>query len=62
MYMTANACLIDWPLFMGVVPDAPIAKGDRKCFGDVFQAKLVPYGSAKLHMAELPTIDLSSSA
>jgi hypothetical protein len=61
MYMTASACLIDWPLFKGVVPDAPIPKENRKCLGDPFEAKLVPYGSAKLHMAELPTIELSGS-
>jgi hypothetical protein len=58
MCVTVSACLIGWPLFKGVVPDAPIAKGNRKCLGDTFEAKLVPYGSAKLHMAE----ELSGSA
>lgn len=59
MYMTVKACLIDWPLFMGSVPGWPIRKEERKCLGDVFEAKLVPYGSAKLRMSELPTIELS---
>ncbi|KAJ9197365.1 CAZyme family GH127 [Paecilomyces variotii] len=58
MYMIAKACLIDWPLFRGSVPGWPIRKEDRKCLGDAFNATLRPYGSAKLHMAEIPTIDL----
>ncbi|KAJ5081068.1 hypothetical protein N7456_013306 [Penicillium angulare] len=59
MYMTAQGCLIDWPLFLGAVPGSPIPKDDRKCLGDAFEVTLRPYGSAKLHMSEIPTIDLS---
>lgn len=58
MYMIAQACLIDWPLFKGSVPGNPIPKEDRKCLSDTFSARLMPYGSAKLRMAELPTINL----
>lgn len=58
MYITAKACLIGWPLFRGV-PDSPIPKSQRSCLGDTFEATLRPYGSAKLHMSDLPTIDLS---
>lgn len=58
MYMAAQACLIDWPVFNGSVPGTPIPKGERRCLGDAFEARLVPYGSAKLRMTELPTIDL----
>lgn len=32
----------------------------EQCIGGAFDIALVPYGSAKLHMAELPTIDLAS--
>ncbi|KAK4496684.1 hypothetical protein PRZ48_012666 [Zasmidium cellare] len=60
MYMTVKACLVDWPLFLNSVPGWPVAKGQRKCLGDAFEAKLVPYGSAKLRMSELPTIDLGA--
>lgn len=60
MYMTVNACLIDWPLFRGAVPGNVIPKEDRKCRSSIFEAKLKPYGSAKLRMTDLPTIDLSS--
>lgn len=58
MYVTAKACLIDWPLFKGSVPASPPAKEDRVCLGDSFVATLRPYGSSKLHMSDLPTIDL----
>lgn len=58
MHMTAKACLIDWPLLNHSTPDGPIPLKDRVCRGDVFEAKLVPYGSAKLRMTELPIIDL----
>ena len=59
MYITAKACLIDWPMFLNAVPDSPPTQ-DRTCLGDVFEATLRPYGSAKLHMSDLPTIDLSA--
>lgn len=58
MNMTVKACLIDWPLFKGSVPGWPLPKKNRTCLGDTFEAKLVPYGSAKLRMDELPTISL----
>lgn len=58
-YVTGKACLIDWPMFLGAVPGTSIPKHERKCLGDTFDAILRPYGSAKLHMTDLPTIDLS---
>lgn len=58
-YVTVRACLIEWPMFVGAVPGTPIPKKERKCLGDTFEAILRPYGSAKLHMSDLPTIDLS---
>lgn len=58
MFVTVQACVIDWPMFRSV-PDSPPLKGDRTCIGDVFEATLRPYGSSKLHMSDLPTIDLS---
>ena len=62
MYMTAKGCLIDWPMnadFNNSVPGAPIPLAQRVCLGDAYDVKLVPYGSAKLRMTELPTISLS---
>ena len=58
MSVTAKACLIDWPLFKGSVPASPPAKEDRVCLGDSFVATLRPYRSSKLHMSDLPTINL----
>jgi len=59
MYFTAKACLIKWPMFLNAVPGSPIPKNERKCLGEIFNAILRPYGSTKLHMSDLPTIDLS---
>jgi hypothetical protein len=59
-FITAKACLIDWPLLVeGSVPSGPPTGAARRCLGEVFDVKLVPYGSAKLRMAELPTMNLS---
>ena len=53
------ACQIDWDLTNdGYAPDPP-KRGHRNCTGRSFPMELRPYGSAKLHMAELPTVDLS---
>ncbi len=51
------ACKIEWELEDGYAPNPPL-KGQRNCTGRAFPVELRPYGSAKLHMAELPTVDL----
>jgi Beta-L-arabinofuranosidase, GH127 len=56
--ISATVCEISWNLTYGYAPNPPL-KGDRQCIGDSFQTTLVPYGSAKLHIAEIPTVDLS---
>lgn len=59
MNISVTACQIDWPLLLpGSVPSAPPVGDARKCLGPTFQAYLVPYGSAKLRITELPTMDL----
>ena len=59
-YMTAQACEMDWPMaFHGSVPGYPPTGSARQCIGKKVGVKLVPYASAKTHMAELPVIDLS---
>lgn len=57
-YMLVQGCQIDWPLFKNVTPGVPPPPHDRVCLDKPRQFRLVPYGSAKLHMAELPTINL----
>ena len=56
--ISALACEIDWKLDWGYAP-LPPPKGMRNCTGRAFPVELRPIGSAKLHMAELPTVDLS---
>lgn len=57
--ITAQACLIDWPLYLGSIPaKAPLPEA-RKCIGPVEEVELRPYGATKLHMVDLPTIDLA---
>ncbi|KKK19027.1 hypothetical protein AOCH_006195 [Aspergillus ochraceoroseus] len=53
--ITVRACEIDWVFVDGYAPNPP-PKEHRTCLGDPFDLDLVPYGSAKLHMAELPVI------
>jgi Beta-L-arabinofuranosidase, GH127 len=56
--ISALACPIDWQLEWGYAPQPPL-KGMRNCTGRAFPVELRPIGSAKLHMAELPIVDLS---
>ncbi|KAI9759486.1 MAG: hypothetical protein M4579_002326 [Chaenotheca gracillima] len=60
--ITVSACSIEWGYFKGVPANPPL-KGNRNCTGDVFEVKMIPYGAAKLHMAELPvtSLDVASS-
>lgn len=55
--ISALACQIDWHLEDGYAPNPPLM-GGRNCTGRAFPVELRPFGSAKLHMAELPTVDL----
>jgi hypothetical protein len=43
-------------------PDGKKYRNGRKCIGRAFMVGLRPYGSAKLHMAELPTVDLNEGS
>ena len=55
--VSALGCQIDWELKDGSAPKPPLT-GQRNCTGRAFPVELRPYGSAKLHMAELPTVNL----
>lgn len=55
-YMTVKGCEIKWGLYMATTPD--IAPSDRTCIGDQKTYRLVPYGAAKVHMSDLPTVKL----
>ena len=57
--ISVMACEIDWKLTEdGYAPNPPHI-GQRNCTGRAVVIEMKPYGSAKLHMAELPTVDLS---
>ncbi|KAI9734153.1 MAG: hypothetical protein M1818_006925 [Claussenomyces sp. TS43310] len=55
-YITVQSCEIPWGFDHGVPTPPPES---RDCNGPSYQIKLVPYASAKLHMAELPTCSFS---
>ncbi|KAJ9665324.1 hypothetical protein H2201_004616 [Coniosporium apollinis] len=59
-WFTVKGCEIEWGFWKGV-PDAPPPKEKRKCVGEVREVRLVPLGGAKLHMVDLPTIDLAGT-
>ncbi|KAI9838954.1 MAG: hypothetical protein M1819_004162 [Sarea resinae] len=58
--LTVQACEIDWGYLQGVPANPPL-QGSRVCTGPAFEATLAPYGASKLHMAELPTLNLDHS-
>lgn len=51
-YMTVQGCTIHWDLHLGITPDW--APDDRTCIGPKKTYHLIPYGSAKVHMTDLP--------
>lgn len=57
--VSALGCQIDWNMTAGGWAPEPPPLGGRNCTGRAFPVELRPVGSAKLHMAELPTVDLS---
>lgn len=61
-WMEVQACEIDWPMaFNGSVAGFPPTGEKKKCVGPKRVVRLVPYASAKTHMAELPVVDLGGS-
>ncbi|GAB7354590.1 hypothetical protein MBLNU459_g5034t2 [Dothideomycetes sp. NU459] len=54
--LSVAATRIQWNLSEGTADLPPI---DPQPVGEPFWAKFVPYGSAKLHMAQLPTLNLT---
>lgn len=63
-YITGKGCQISWPLYKGLPAPLPaLAQGisHRNCTGNMTDIVLRPYGSLKVHMAELPTVNLSES-
>lgn len=60
-FITGRGCQITWPLYNGLPAPLPaLANGTtvRNCTGNVTNVVLRPYGALKVHMAELPMVDL----
>ncbi|KAL4890309.1 hypothetical protein BDV59DRAFT_209791 [Aspergillus ambiguus] len=57
--ITATVCEIRWDLIDGYAPNPPLA-GNRTCLGKPRDIDLVPYGGAKLHMAEIPVVEMKN--
>ena len=59
-YITGKGCEIHWETFRGLPAALPkLPEGAVwQCLGNVTNVVLRPYGSLKIHMAELPTVDL----
>jgi hypothetical protein len=55
--VSVAGCTVDWDLYLGATPDAVPA--NATCNGPQGQYRLVPYGQAKVHMSELPVVDLA---
>ena len=58
-YITAKGCQIHWPVDHGVPAPVPLP-GNRSCMGKAMEVVFRPYGSLKVHMAELPTVNLTA--
>ncbi|KAK0640551.1 hypothetical protein B0T16DRAFT_460724 [Cercophora newfieldiana] len=56
-FVSVRGCEIKWDTLSGGVAPAPPPKGE-KCQGDGRTYRLIPYGLAKVHMSELPTLKL----
>lgn len=57
-YINVRGCLIAWDLYLNSTPGPPPAKNNRTCLGEVKVWRMIPFGRAKVHMSELPTIEL----
>ncbi|KAF7188907.1 hypothetical protein HII31_09830 [Pseudocercospora fuligena] len=55
-YIEVLGCQIDWPLYLNATPGFPPTGEAKKCISGNHPLRLVPYGSAKTHMADLPVM------
>lgn len=59
-HIAVKGCQVAWGLYDGLTPDDGPDSG--ACVnGTVATFRLIPYGAAKLHMSEMPTVDLSGT-
>ncbi|KAI9683416.1 MAG: hypothetical protein M1829_005488 [Trizodia sp. TS-e1964] len=58
-FITVQACEVAWGYSRGVPAEPPLP-GHRRCTSKPREVKLIPYGAAKIHIAEFPVVDISS--
>ncbi|KIK54869.1 hypothetical protein GYMLUDRAFT_206165 [Collybiopsis luxurians FD-317 M1] len=58
LWIEAQACLIPWDMYLDSVPGIPSTGSSRTCLGDAQTVRLVPYGSAKTRIGDIPTISI----
>ncbi|KAH8812104.1 hypothetical protein F5884DRAFT_302928 [Xylogone sp. PMI_703] len=58
-YIRVQGCQIAWGLYLDVTPDS--VPFNPECIGQKSSYKLVPYGTTKVHMSELPVVDLANT-
>lgn len=59
-YIEVEGCKINWDMYLDSVPGyPPVGKEKKQCISEKEVLRLVPYGTAKTHMADLPVIDLA---
>ncbi|KAK1543781.1 hypothetical protein CPAR01_04414 [Colletotrichum paranaense] len=54
VYLEVEAAWVDWPVQNGTAADPSAV--DTAVHGETFVARLVPYGTAKLHIAQFPVL------
>ncbi|KAH8895819.1 hypothetical protein GQ53DRAFT_33340 [Thozetella sp. PMI_491] len=59
-HISVDGCALNWTLRFGATPDVP--PKNVTCTGKKATYTLVPYGQAKVHMSELPVINLAKAA
>jgi hypothetical protein len=60
-YIEVLACPIKWKVIANGVPAEVPRVGERNCTAEARWVRLVPLGSARLHVGELPTVDLGGT-
>ncbi|KAF2215515.1 hypothetical protein CERZMDRAFT_36075 [Cercospora zeae-maydis SCOH1-5] len=59
-YIEVEGCKIDWPLYLDSIPGYPPVGDAKNCIAEKEKLRLVPYGTTKTHMSDLPVIELGS--
>jgi hypothetical protein len=59
-FLSVDGCQIDWTVLGGVAPNPP--PKNPTCVGEKQTYRMIPFGLAKVHMAELPTVKLPTGS